>query len=90
MLFQWNELKNLTNVKKHGIRFEDAQKIFTQLTLTYFDGRGKDDEDRYVAIGLLGAKLLTVVFVERGNDIIRIISARKATKSEERRYERGY
>ncbi|MBA5605787.1 BrnT family toxin [Duganella sp. FT3S] len=90
MLFAWHELKNLRNVQKHGISFEDAARIFEQPTLTYFDRGGPYGEDRYIAIGFVDGALATVVFAQRGEQFTRIISARKATRQEERQYERGY
>ncbi|WP_154356711.1 BrnT family toxin [Duganella aquatilis] len=59
-------------------------------TICHFDADSPLDEDRYVAIGFSAARLLAVVFVNRDADTTRIISARKALRSEEKRYERGY
>lgn len=90
MRFEWNELKNRINVQKHGISFEEAAKIFEQPALTWFDDGGLYGEDRYIAIGFVGTVLATVVFVQRSDHVTRIISARKATRHEEKQYERGY
>ncbi|GJI95154.1 hypothetical protein RugamoR57_18720 [Duganella caerulea] len=90
MLYEWDEGKNQRNIKKHGVSFEDASAIFEHTTLTYFDPNAGHDEDRYIAIGLSGVRMLTVVFTERGDDTVRIISARRSSPSEEKRYERGY
>ncbi|NGZ87890.1 BrnT family toxin [Duganella aceris] len=90
MIFEWDERKNQSNIRKHGVSFEDAQKIFDLPALNYFDANNSLHEDRYVEIGFCGGRLLTVVFVELGCDRIRIISARTASLSEETRYERGY
>lgn len=85
-----DEKKDEANIRKHGVGFADATRIFSQPTLTYFDASDEKGEDRYIAVGWLEQRLLTVVFVERGEDVVRIISARKATRSEARFYERGY
>jgi uncharacterized DUF497 family protein len=90
MLFEWDEGKNQRNIGKHGVSFADAAAIFEQPTLTYFDPNSSQDEDRFIAIGFSGVRLLAVVFTERSGDKVRIISARRASPSEEKRYERGY
>lgn len=85
MKFEWNENKRQTNITKHGIDFMDAQKIFDYDTVTIEDNRFNYGEQRFIAIGLLNSKMIVVVYTEREN-IIRIISARKATKNEQRIY----
>lgn len=90
MDFEWDELKNRSNQRKHGVSFEDARNVFDDYPVIYFDVDSSMDEDRYVAIGFSAARLLAVIFVNRDADTTRIISARKASKFEEKRYERGY
>ncbi|NVM79349.1 hypothetical protein FHW83_005188 [Duganella sp. SG902] len=90
MKFVWDERKNQSNIKKHGVSFDEAKRVFDDFPVVYFDVEGSSDEDRYVAIGFSGARLLAVVFVSRDADTTRIISARKASTFEERRYGRGY
>ncbi|MBA5636220.1 BrnT family toxin [Duganella sp. LX20W] len=90
MRFEWDERKNRINVQKHGLSFEEAAKIFDHPALTWFDDRGLYGEDRYISIGFVGSVLATVVFVQKSDHVTRIISARKATRHEERQYERGY
>lgn len=90
MIFTWDDEKEQINLRKHRVRFHDAVQIFDQPHVTYFDEKNSDTEDRYVAIGFLGLRLLIVAFTECDGNQIRLISARKATKQEERRYERGY
>ena len=90
MRFEWDKRKELANIKKHGISFTEAARIFQLPVLTYFDTRCDADEDRFVAIGWLDQRLIAVVFVERGNELVRLISARRVTRSEARKYERGY
>lgn len=90
MLFEWDERKELANIRKHGICFRETTRIFQQPMLTYFDTNSDMNEDRFIAIGWLGQTLIAVVFAERGDELVRLISARKVTRSEARRYERGY
>ena len=71
-------------MKKHGISFKEASKLFTGRSdyLELFDEQHSVDEDRFIAIGSIVKGVIVVVYVERDFDIIRIISARKATRSE--------
>lgn len=85
MEFEWDENKRQTNIAKHGIDFIDAQKIFDYDTVTIEDNRFNYGEQRFIALGLLKGKVIVVVYTER-NNIIRIISARKATKNEQEIY----
>jgi uncharacterized protein len=87
--FEWDASKAEANLRKHGIAFEAAQRVFRDgfavevpdLDLSY-------GETRFVITGMVDGRLLRVVFTER-NDRIRIISARKATKHEQREYYRS-
>jgi uncharacterized DUF497 family protein len=90
MEFEWDERKNQSNITKHGVSFDDAKDVFDGCPVVYFDADGSVEEDRYIAIGFSGARLLAVVFVNRGADTTRIVSARKASTFEEKRYGRGY
>ena len=83
--FEWDESKNLINQKKHKISFEAAALVFEDSAhLEMFDFNHSDDEERYIAIGMVN-KVLFVVFTER-LDKIRIISARIANERERRIY----
>ena len=84
--FEWDEKKNKLNQKLHGIAFEDAQFVFNDPSMVILPDlyHGKKEE-RWLAIGIV-SRVLFVVFTERGENIIRIISARAATKAEERLY----
>lgn len=88
MQFEWDEVKNKKNVLKHGITFEEAARVFIDpnivITPDPFEG-----EDRWDALGLVSS-VLFVVYTERVNDTIRIISARKASKEEIDGYKKGY
>ena len=89
MQFEWDEAKNLTNIRKHGVSFEDACKIFEDFTLDVPDSRFEYGEDRVISIGQLqGVVLLTVVHTDRAGNI-RIISARPAKRSERRQYDQA-
>lgn len=85
--FVWDEAKNRSNKKKHGVSFEEAATIFRHFPLeVYHDPEHSNDEDRYIAIGFSEqAKVLLVVHVEndKGTEV-RILSARKATKKEQK------
>jgi uncharacterized protein len=84
-MFAWDETKRRANLKKHGIDFVDAEKIFSGVTLTAEDTREAYGERRFLTLGLLDDQVVSVTHTERGNDI-RIISIRKATKHETRYY----
>jgi hypothetical protein len=88
MQFEWDDEKEKINIIKHGIDFSTAALVFgDENRLEYYDELHSDDEDRYITIGLIGGEafLVMVVYTERG-EAIRLISARKATKQERRRY----
>ena len=91
MFFIWDESKNKKNQKKHGISFEEAETVFfDENGLSMHDPDHSVDEDRFVLIGISERlRLLVVIHAFRESDgIIRIISARPATKTEERTYAR--
>jgi uncharacterized DUF497 family protein len=80
----WDESKNRTNRKKHGVSFEEASALFHRGDdyLEIFDDAHSDEEDRFIAIGPIKKGLVLVVYTERDEDTIRLISARWATKRE--------
>jgi len=85
MRFEWDENKRLINIKKHGIDFIDVPAIFELDTVTVIDDRFEYGEVRYQTLGLLKSRVILVVHTE-SETVIRIISARKATKYEEKIY----
>jgi uncharacterized DUF497 family protein len=85
MAFEWDTIKNARNIRERGIDFADAVGIFEGPTLIDYDGRADYGEDRWIAVGIVEATALVVVYVDRG-DVRRIISARKATTNEQRDY----
>jgi uncharacterized protein len=84
-MFTWDEAKRRANLRKHGIDFVDAPKIFQGLTFTAEDDREAYGERRFLTLGLLEDQVVSVAHTER-RDGIRIISIRKATKYEARFY----
>lgn len=82
MRYIWNELKNRTNTRKHKVTFEEAQSVLQSGDyLAVIDT--SSDEERFKAIGVSKVhNILLVIYVYRDEDIIRIISARKATPRE--------
>jgi len=83
--FEWDAAKATANLKKHGVSFEEAQSVFyDEFAVQFFDEEHSAGEERFLLLGMsTGARLLLVCHCERGGgDIIRIISARKATKRE--------
>ena len=84
-MFSWDETKRSANLRKPGIDFRDAPKIFRGFTLTAEDDRESYGERRFLTLGLLEDQVVSVAHTERGEDI-RIISIRKATKHEARFY----
>ncbi len=87
--FEWNPSKAISNKKKHNVSFEEAQSVFyDDFAVQFYDGENSETEDRFLMLGLSNeSKLLLVCHCEKeeGN-IIRIISARKATKNESKLY----
>ena len=81
----------MINIKKHGVSFEEACSVFLDDEAILFDDpEHSDDEDRFILIGISKmAKICVVCHCYRKNNSIRIISARKATKKEEKVYVRG-
>lgn len=85
--FEWDENKHWNNVKKHKVTFNEAMTVFTSsLSLTEKDELHSQDEARYKTVGYsVNDRLIVVIHTDRGN-VIRIISARKANKSEQENY----
>ena len=92
MRFEWDPDKNEINFKKHGVNFEEAETVFEdERAVTIYDDSHSESEDRFKIIGI-SRKLreLTVCHCYRnGDEVTRIISARRATKNESKLYERG-
>jgi uncharacterized DUF497 family protein len=88
--FEWDEDKAKANLKKHRVGFDEAITIFTDpFSMTIHDPDHSADEQRYIDIGSSDqGRVLVVVYTERGSNI-RLVSCRKSTPSERKRYEQG-
>lgn len=86
MKYQWDKIKAVSNLQKHGIEFADAVSVFSdELAITIPDNRF--DEERFVTIGMDAfGRILVIVFTWRSEDI-RLISARLAERRERKQYE---
>ena len=89
MHFVWDERKSESNKQKHGVSFDEAMSCFYDpLHVLINDPDHSSDEDRMILIGLSSkTRVLVVVHVEKSENEIRLISARKATKKERKQYE---
>ena len=90
--FDWDERKNKRNRAKHDVWFEEAQSVFNDpYGRLFFDSEHSDEEDRFILLGVshTGRVLIVVHCYKESDSLIRIISARKATKKEIRFYEEG-
>lgn len=87
MQFEWDEAKNLENIRKHEINFADVPAMFDSEMLIELDDRFDYGEDRWFGIGFLGSGVAVVVWTERRRDVIRIISVRRANRYERKRLE---
>ena len=92
MFIEWNEMKAVLNFNKHKISFDEAQTVFgDQLSETYDDPEHSIDEQRYITIGKSQVGRVLIISHQDQNDVIRIISARKPTPAERKKYEEsGY
>ncbi len=87
--FEWDEPKALSNLDKHGVTFDEAKTVFfDDYARLISDPDHSDTEDRYILLGYSEkSRMLLVCHCYRDNEVIRIISARKAEKHEKRQYE---
>jgi len=87
--FEWDPRKAKSNAQKHGVSFEEAESVFfDEQALLFEDPQPLHEEERFVLLGVSASlRLLVVVHALRERDVIRIISARKATRLETRQYE---
>ena len=84
--FNWNREKNLSNIRKHGIPFKEAATVFLDPYATLIDDdKHSQDEERYIVVGM--SKKLNILMVchcyRNNGEVIRIVSARTATKDEQ-------
>jgi len=83
--FEWDERKRRSNLEKHGVDFSDLESLFASETVTVLDERVDYGEHRFITLGLLKGIVLTVAHTET-DEVVRILSARKATRYEEESY----
>jgi uncharacterized DUF497 family protein len=81
--FEWDPAKGVRNLAKHGVDFDDAKEIFYGPVLIFESPR--KDEARWLAVGAIGERIVSVVFTRRAGSI-RLISARHPRRHEERAY----
>jgi uncharacterized protein len=88
LTFEWDESKDISNQKKHGISFDEAKTVFGDpQSITIADEAHSNEEDRFIDVGLSAhGRVIVVCYTDRPPNI-RIISSRKATKSEQKAYE---
>ena len=90
--FEWDEIKNKENHRKHGVSFDEAQSVFyDERAVEFYDDKHSEWEDRFLLLGV-GSKmrvLLVCHCLRSDGSVIRIISARKATKKERDLYPEG-
>ena len=90
--FEWDERKSGANLRKHGISFEEAQTVFfDEKGIEFYDPDHSKEEDRFILLGLSSRlRILVVCYCFRAREsVIRIISARKATRKEQEVYTGG-
>ncbi|PBB19110.1 BrnT family toxin [Mesorhizobium sp. WSM4313] len=83
--FEWDDQKATSNLAKHGVAFADAKRLFDDIRALHYSDRSME---RFIGIGIVNGLVLTVVYTERG-DRIRLISARKATRHEQKAYDQA-
>lgn len=89
MEFEWDEGKNRMNIQKHGLSFEYAKILFANFMKINVDNRSEYKEKRFIGYGEIDRRLMCVVYTERKHNKIRIISFRKANKSEKEYYKKN-
>ena len=87
MQYEWDEAKNWKNVAKHGLTFEDAEAVFSGPCVTFEDDRFDYGEERLITLGLLAGRLVVIAHSPR-DEGTRIISMRKANRSEQKIYQK--
>ena len=86
--FEWDDAKDIENRRKHGLGFEDAKAAFADVFgRVIADPDHSQGEERFILLGMSASQLLVVCHSEAEPDVIRIISARKASRHERTQYE---
>jgi len=89
MKFEWDDAKRKSNIKKHSFDFVDAEKVFDGATFTINDDRFDYGNNRYITLGMLEGIVVVIAHLEE-EELIHIISMRKATKNEQKIYFKGF
>jgi len=86
--FELDDAKDIGNQREHGLSFAEARALFESGAeyLGLFDADHSESEDRFIAIGPIGSRVIVVVYTESEEDLVRIIGARPATKREQALY----
>jgi uncharacterized DUF497 family protein len=90
MNFEWDEQKNEANIRKHGFSFTDAWEVFEAPMLIDLDDRFDYGENRWIGIGRLRSQIVVIVYTEPDEEMIRVISLRKALSYERQAYEQVF
>ncbi|MGA2332364.1 MAG: BrnT family toxin [Syntrophales bacterium] len=88
MEFIWDEKKNEHNIKKHGVDLAEANQVFDSVLISSLDDSQDYGEDRWIGIGTLQNGTVVVIVFTEEDDIIRMISMRKASKNEKEKYKK--
>ena len=86
MRVEWDETKARSNAVKHGLRFDDAEQVFSGPCVTFEDHRFDYGEERLITLGLLSGRLVVIAHAPQ-DESTRIISRRKGSRSEEKIYQ---
>ena len=80
MVFEWDETKNRSNIRKHGFDFVDAEEMFRDVLVVNADARKDYGENRWTGLGMIGGRVAQVVFADPALGTIRIISLEKGNQ----------
>ncbi|MEK6281763.1 MAG: BrnT family toxin [Acidobacteriota bacterium] len=86
MRFEWDEAKRLSNLRRHGFDFIDVERVFAGNAFTLLDDRFDYGEIRFITLGMVEERVVTITHTET-DEVIRVISFRKASKNEEEIYD---
>jgi len=86
-VYEWDDEKSERNFEKHGLSFEDAEKVFSGPCVTFVDDRFDYEETRLITLGVLGGRVVVIVHTPR-EESTRIISMRKANAREQKIYQK--
>jgi uncharacterized DUF497 family protein len=87
MTYEWDERKSRINLAKHGLDFSDAEAVFSGPCITFVDDRFDYGEERLITLGLLAGRAVVIAHAQR-NEVVRIISMRKANRREQKIYQK--